>query len=167
MLRAEKLEIKANIFVEKNTLFAKYNNLLNNIPVHVIHRASQVALVVKKLCGFDPFPLGRSPGEGNGMPVQYSCLQNPMDREAGWATVYRVTKSQTQLKWHSTEGYLPTYLPHIFFIHSSLDIYLFPYLGDWLLWIMLQWTWKYRYLFERVISFLWMDTQKRDCWIVL
>ena len=110
--------------------------------------------------------LGKSSGEGHGNPVLYSCLENPMDREAGWATVYRVTKSQTQLKWHSTEGYLPTYLPHIFFIHSSLDIYLFPYLGDWLLWIMLQWTWKYRYLFERVISFLWMDTQKRDCWIV-
>ena len=39
--------------------------------------------------------LGRSPGEGNGHPLQYSCLENPMDREAWWATVHGVTKSQT------------------------------------------------------------------------
>ena len=40
---------------------------------------------------------GRSPGEGNGNPFQYSCLENPMDREAWWATVSEVAKSQTQL----------------------------------------------------------------------
>ena len=40
---------------------------------------------------------GRSPGEGNGNPLEYSCLENPMDRETWWATVYGVTKSQTQL----------------------------------------------------------------------
>ena len=42
--------------------------------------------------------LGRSPGEGNGNPLQYSCLENTMDRGAGQATVHGVTKSQTQLK---------------------------------------------------------------------
>ena len=43
--------------------------------------------------------LGRkkSPGEGNGNPLQYSCLENPMDRGDWWATVHGVTKSQTQL----------------------------------------------------------------------
>ena len=41
--------------------------------------------------------LGRSPGEGNGNPVQYSCLENPMDRGAWWATVHGVAKSQTRL----------------------------------------------------------------------
>ena len=41
--------------------------------------------------------LGRSPGEGNGYPFQYSCLDNPMDRGAWWATVHGVTKSQTRL----------------------------------------------------------------------
>ena len=41
---------------------------------------------------------GRSPGEGNGNPLQYSCLENPMDRRAWWATVHGVTKSQTRLK---------------------------------------------------------------------
>ena len=40
---------------------------------------------------------GRSPGEGHGNPLQYSCLENPMDRGAWWATVHGVTESQTQL----------------------------------------------------------------------
>ena len=40
--------------------------------------------------------LGRSPGEGNGNPFQYSCLENPMNRGAWWGTVHGVTKSQTQ-----------------------------------------------------------------------
>ena len=39
--------------------------------------------------------LGRSPGEGNGNPLQYSCLENPMDGGAWWATVHGVTKSPT------------------------------------------------------------------------
>ena len=42
--------------------------------------------------------LGRSPGGGHGKPLQYSCLENPMDRTAWWATVHSVAKSRTQLK---------------------------------------------------------------------
>ena len=42
--------------------------------------------------------LGRPPGERRGIPLQYSCLENPMDRGTWWATVYRVTKIQTRLK---------------------------------------------------------------------
>ena len=41
---------------------------------------------------------GRSPGGGRGNPLQYFCLENPMDREAWRATVHGVAKSQTQLK---------------------------------------------------------------------
>ena len=41
---------------------------------------------------------GRSPGGGHGNRLWYSCLENPMDRGAWWATVHRVTKSQTPLK---------------------------------------------------------------------
>ena len=41
--------------------------------------------------------LGRYPGEGNGNPLQYSCLVNPMDGGAWWSTVHGVTKSQTWL----------------------------------------------------------------------
>ena len=40
---------------------------------------------------------------GNGNPVQYSCLENPMDRGAWQATVHGVTKAQTRLKWFSTQ----------------------------------------------------------------
>ena len=69
-----------------------------------------MALVVKSLpvnagdirdMGLIP-GLGRSPGEGHGNPLQYSCLENPMDRGAWRATVHRVSKSQTQLKQLST-----------------------------------------------------------------
>ena len=38
---------------------------------------------------------GRSPGEGNGNPLQYSCLENPMDGGAWWTTVHGVAKSRT------------------------------------------------------------------------
>ena len=42
--------------------------------------------------------LGDTFGEGDGTPLQYSCLENPMDRGAWWAAVYGVTQSQTRLK---------------------------------------------------------------------
>jgi len=42
--------------------------------------------------------LVKSPGGGHGNALQYSCLENPMDKGAWWAIVHRVTRSQTQLK---------------------------------------------------------------------
>ena len=59
--------------------------------------------VVNNLCGNardsrDAYSIpgsGRYPGRGHGNPLHYSCLKNPMDRGAWWATVHRVTKSQT------------------------------------------------------------------------
>ena len=48
---------------------------------------------------------GRSPGEGHGDPLQNSCLENPMDRGAWWATVHRVTKSWIRLKRLSTDAH--------------------------------------------------------------
>ena len=45
---------------------------------------------------FIPGP-GRSRGEGNGCPVQYSCLENPMTEGAWWATIFGAAKNQTQL----------------------------------------------------------------------
>ena len=72
-----------------------YNNLI---------RASQVVLVVKNppanaedIRDADLIPKsGKSLGEGNGDPLQYSCLGNPMDRGAWWGIVPGVAKSQTQ-----------------------------------------------------------------------
>ena len=48
--------------------------------------------------------LGRSPGGGHGDPLQYSCLESPMDRGAWQATVHRVMKSQTRLKQLSVQA---------------------------------------------------------------
>ena len=48
--------------------------------------------------------LGRSPGEGNGNPLQYSCLRNPMDRGAWWAIVHGITKESDTTK-HSRSYY--------------------------------------------------------------
>ena len=68
--------------------------------------------------------LGRFLGGGNGNPLQYSCLENPMERGPWWATVYRVTKSQTQLNdqahtslHRSLKGSLESYLFIIPFAH--------------------------------------------------
>ena len=75
--------------------------------IHVAHhcRASQVVLVVKNspanardrdagsIPGWE-----RSPGEGHGNPLQFSCLENPMERGAWKAKVHGVAKSRTQLK---------------------------------------------------------------------
>ena len=57
---------------------------------------------------------GRSPGEGNGNPFQYSCLENPMDGGAWWATVHGVAKSRTQLN----------YFTFTFHFYTSYDIFI-------------------------------------------
>ena len=81
--------------------------------MYSIFGASQVALVVKnppadagdvRDSGSVP-GLGRSPGGGHGNPLQYSCLENPMDRGAWWATVHGVSKSWTRLKQVSTHAH--------------------------------------------------------------
>ena len=69
--------------------------------------ASQVLLVIKNppANGGDEVSIpgsGRSPGGGHGNLLQYSCLENPMDKGAWWAIVHRVTKSWTGLKRLST-----------------------------------------------------------------
>ena len=61
--------------------------VLKNPPAHVGDTGD---------VGFIP-GLGRSVGEGNGYPLQYSCLENSMDRGGWWATGHGVAKSQTQL----------------------------------------------------------------------
>ena len=46
-------------------------------------------------------------GEGNGNPLQYSCLENPRDRGAWWAAIYGIAQSQTQLKQPSSSSRIP------------------------------------------------------------
>ena len=56
---------------------------------------------------------GRSPGEGNGNPLQYSCLENPMDGGAWWATVHGVSKSWTRLSDFTFTFSVISYKPEI------------------------------------------------------
>ena len=55
---------------------------------------------------------GRSPGVGNGDPLQYSCLENPLDREAWWATGHGVTEGQTRATEHTGTHLVPPSSPH-------------------------------------------------------
>ena len=57
---------------------------------------------------------GRSSGEGNGTPLQYSCLENPMDRGAWWAIVHGVSQSWIRLKQLHTHAHILKFL----IIHS-------------------------------------------------
>ena len=61
--------------------------------------------------------LGRSSGEGNGNPLQYSCLENPMDRGVWWATVHGAAKSRTRLKQLSSSSDI-----HCNTIYNSQDM---------------------------------------------
>ena len=72
---------------------------------------------------------GRSSGEGNGDPLQYSCLENPMDGGACWATVHGVAKSRTRLSdftftfhFHALEEEMAT--------HSSVLAWRIPGMGE-------------------------------------
>ena len=80
----------------------------------MIQRTSQMALVLKNLPASagtvrdtgSILGLGRSPGGERSNSIQYSCLENPMDRGAWWTMVHRVPKSQTRLKWLSMHAYI-------------------------------------------------------------
>ena len=87
-----------------NALAPMQKNVANNSMMPFLHEYNQMlwgfpgGSVLKNLpasTGEGSIP-GRSPGEGNGNPLQYSCLENPMDRGAWWATVHGVaTESDT------------------------------------------------------------------------
>ena len=71
--------------------------------------------------------------EGNGTPLQHSCLENPMDGGAWWAAVHGVTQSRTRLKWLRSSSMLTNYFcPTISFIRFyklSRDIYIQSFQG--------------------------------------
>ena len=58
-------------------------------------------------------------GEGNGNPLQYSCLENPRDGGVGWAAVYGVTQSRTRLKRLSSSSTPVTYILIILYINYT------------------------------------------------
>ena len=75
-------------------------------------------------------------GEGNGNPLQCSCLENPRDGGAWWAAVYAVAESQTRLKWLSSRlGKLCPYLWGASGI-PSVNLLMVSYLDEQLAWLM-------------------------------
>ena len=96
----ENIKLKKNVFFKK-----RFNGSINKLQCislfgFLLKQGFPGGTVIKNLPanagGTGSIPgLGRSPGEGNGTPHQYSCLGNPMDRRACCATVYGVAKSQT------------------------------------------------------------------------
>ena len=103
-------ELFPDAHVNASGLSARLPTALSRSVYHLSHLtatgASQVALVINSpLASAQDVRTtvsipgsGRSPGEGHGYPLQCSCLESPMDRGAWWATVHRVTESQTRLK---------------------------------------------------------------------
>ena len=92
--------IEKKEFLVKNTKYTKKQSYLRGFPGGASGKELSCSLRRPRRPGFDPWVgkipgLGRSPGEGNGNPLLYSCLENPMDRGAWWATAHGVTKSQT------------------------------------------------------------------------
>ena len=89
------LQLKKKYLVFKKKIKLRIKMSLKNF---IFPGGSEVKASACKVGDLGSIPgLGRSPGERNGNPLQYSCLENPMDRGAWWATVHGVAKSQTQL----------------------------------------------------------------------
>ena len=113
------------IFIETQFI---YNVVLVSGVQQSEMQSSQVALVVKNppanagdARDMSSIPgLGRSPGGGHGNPLQYSCLENPMDRGAWWATIHRVAKSWIRMRQLSTHIYL----------YISLSVYIYCFLDS-------------------------------------
>ena len=95
-----------NVLERLNSRFELKEKRISKLEVRPIDNKGQAVLVVKNppvhagnVGDVGSIPgLGRSTGGGQVHPLQYSCLGNPMDRGAWWATVHRVTQSQTRLK---------------------------------------------------------------------
>ena len=108
---------------------------------------------------------GRSPGEENGKPLQYSYQENPMDRGVWWAPVHRVSKDETWLKWFSThEQHICSFsiLSHVYQVKiadsgltllrviwilcSTILVVLYFYLCSWIM---------HNFLSNRIVPLLW------------
>ena len=73
-------------------------------------------------CSAGDLGSGRPPGEGNGNPLQHSCLENPMDRGAWLATFHRVAKSQSQLSTQHPHSIFPSYIIQLHIWIKNLTI---------------------------------------------
>ena len=74
--------------------------------------------------------LGRSPGEGNGNPLQYACLENPMDRGAWWAAVHGVAKSGARLSEFHSSSLLSIFCSSNIILNLVFLFSFFPHLSS-------------------------------------
>ena len=91
------------IIIEQSSAIERNTFLINTTQGALVIRNLPASAVDIRDTGSIP-GLGRSLGEGNGNPLQHSCLENPMDRGAWRATVHGVAKSQMKLKRLSTHA---------------------------------------------------------------
>ena len=84
--------------MNSRSLFPKQNGLyLGEAYLCWLPGGSEVKATACNMGDLGSTLAGRSPGEGNGNPLRYSCLENPMDGGAWWATVQEIAKSWTRL----------------------------------------------------------------------
>jgi len=105
VIQTGRKEVEPSVFVDDMILlgFPGGFTVMKNPPANA--RASGDAGLIPGL--------GRSPGGGNGNPVQYSCWDNPMAKGAGWALFHSVTKSQMQLSTHAHQILYLCMLSHV------------------------------------------------------
>ena len=117
---------------------------------------------------------GRSPGRGHDNLLQYSYLENLMDRRAWWATIHKVTKSQTQLRWLCTHTHfcltfvvLPIWKDSILFLLFPLIPCLISWTSYTLTYLLhIPYTFFYFYSWSFQISSFLLSTQNLSIFIV-
>ena len=138
--------------------FCNFTNCRNSLwmkgiywLVYMYEWASLVAQMVKipsavqetrvwSLGGEDPS------GEGNGYPFQYSCLKNPMDREAWLATVYAVAENQTLTEWLSMHAWCVYLVLCVCLAHTYINYLIVMGLHLVFLHVEVSWRFFYQYL---------------------
>ena len=146
-----------NIFPFCLWLLSDFICVVSNIHQYFIpckgYVASLVAQLVKNLPEYKRPGLGRSLGEGNGNPLQYSCLENPMDRGAWQATVHGVARVRHDLVTKPLNGCVIFHCMCINAVCLFICWWTFWAISTfWLLWIVLLWVWVLMYLFEYLFS---------------
>ena len=110
------------------SLLTKSNSQLKLLTSVLKNRASQVTQCKEFPCNAEHTGLmprsGRSPGEGNGNPLQYSCLENPMDRGVWWVKVHGVAKNQTRL---SDQPFIQLVLFSDMYLESLYDTFSYKF----------------------------------------
>ena len=106
--------------------------------------------------------LGRSPGEGNGNPLQDSCLENSMDGGAWWATVHGVTKSRTRLSDFTFTFTSPIFIAAVFTIAKTWKQTEGPLTDEWINKMWCTYTMEYYSAIKNEIMPLvatWMELE--------